>query len=285
VIRVEFIEPTEQAWKDWIEKGKKKREALEADFTPDKIELNPDTRPEIDEKLYKEQKEALLNIFHGKCGYCESLITANQPGDVEHFRPKGRVTDEHGQIILREFKDGKKRNHFAYFWLAYERENLFPACAACNRPTHLFGEKFGKWDKFPVRGEFRASAPGEESQEQPLLLNPWLLDSTEKHFKFDETGIITPLTEEGRMCVEVLGLNRRGLVDSRKEVYKNARASYFTLLEAIKLKAIQAMEDEKQVLVEYKTGKKPYSATGRAAIEKAEREVNEVLDALASLGN
>ena len=284
MIRVEFIEPTEQEWQDWIDSATSERLALETNFTPENLEANPDTRPNIKEDLYKQQKEALLRIFHEKCGYCESLITNNQPGDVEHFRPKGRVTDEHGKIVLKQFKNGTTLNHFGYFWLAYERENLFPACSACNRPTNLFGEKYGKWDKFPVRGEFRASAPGEEKQEDPLLLNPWTLDKTEKHFKFDETGVITGLTDEGKMCIKILGLNREGLVKSRKDAYKNARTSYFTVIEAIKLRAFQALEEERKVLAEYKSGKKPYSAIGRVALADAEREVNEILDAIVKIG-
>jgi 5-methylcytosine-specific restriction endonuclease McrA len=272
VIRVEFIEPTDAAWEAWIKKGKLERKTLEDNFTLKNIESNPDTRPSINENLYKEQKEALLRIFYGKCGYCESLITANQPGDVEHFRPKGRITDKEGKVVTKKFKDGKDRPHFAYFWLAYERENLFPACSACNRPTNLYGHKYGKWDKFPVRN-FRASVPGEEVQEEALLLNPWTLDNTEKHFKFDDTGIVSGLTDEARMCIEMLGLNREGLVDSRKAVYKNARTTLFTLIEAIKLKATEAQNDEKKEIAAYESGKKPYSAIGRVAITVAKQEV------------
>jgi hypothetical protein len=277
VIRVEFIEPNDEAWKDWIDRCILERTDLETNFTLDKIELDPETRPSINENLYKEQKEALLSIFNGKCGYCESLITANQPGDVEHFRPKGRVKDQYGKIVTRKFKNGKELPHFAYFWLAYERTNLFPACSACNRPTKLSGNKFGKWDMFPVRG-FRATSPGEEDQEEPLLLNPWTLDDTEKHFKFDETGIVAGLTEEARMCIKILGLNREGLVDSRREVYETAHAIQFTLIEAIKHKAIASRDNEKKKIAAYRSGKKPFSAVGRLAIAVAKREVEAELE-------
>ncbi|WP_314961798.1 hypothetical protein [Bradyrhizobium cosmicum] len=62
-------------------------------------------------------KKRLEELFHGKCAYCESLYASQAPVDVEHYRPKGRVKDEHA--------------HPGYWWLASEWTNLLPASITC----------------------------------------------------------------------------------------------------------------------------------------------------------
>src|SRR4051812_10882784 len=48
-----------------------------------------------------------LHAMHGRvCAYCQSDLPHNDPGDVEHFRPKSE-----------------------YWWLAYEFANYLLSCA------------------------------------------------------------------------------------------------------------------------------------------------------------
>ena len=65
-------------------------------------------------------------LFHNKCAYCESDLGDNL--DVEHFRPKGGVTEEPG--------------HSGYWWLAHDWTNLLPSCTPCNqtRRQHIVTE-------------------------------------------------------------------------------------------------------------------------------------------------
>jgi hypothetical protein len=37
--------------------------------------------------------QALDDLFHEKCAYCESRYRAVDSRDVEHFRPKGAITE------------------------------------------------------------------------------------------------------------------------------------------------------------------------------------------------
>lgn len=61
-----------------------------------------------------------LLAMHGRvCAYCQCHLPHNDPGDVEHFRPKSR-----------------------YWWLAYDFSNYLLSCAACNRNR--------KKEKFPL---------------------------------------------------------------------------------------------------------------------------------------
>lgn len=106
-------------------------------------------------------KEHLLDVFHGKCGYCEARFTPTSFGDVEHYRPKGRVSEEPG--------------HRGYYWLAYEPTNYLPACQLCNEPA--------KRDHFPIAGTRARSAEDPLDAENPLLINPYR-DHYEEHLEF-----------------------------------------------------------------------------------------------------
>lgn len=48
-------------------------------------------RPEFKAYRHPTVKSALVELFQGKCAYCESLIGAASPIDIEQFRPKGGV--------------------------------------------------------------------------------------------------------------------------------------------------------------------------------------------------
>ncbi len=96
----------------------------------------------------KSVRKILLKMFNGKCAYCESKITAIYNGDIEHFRPKGKIQNANP-------------SRPGYFWLASEWENLLFACPFCNQTnTHEFRNGnnieeavFGKLDQFPLETE------------------------------------------------------------------------------------------------------------------------------------
>eukprot|EP01034_Spumella_vulgaris_P009128 gene9128-11597_t len=68
---------------------------------------------------HEEVKRRLDALFHGKCAYCETFYSASAPVDVEHYRPKGAVSEN--------------PNHPGYWWLAMSWDNLLPSCIDCNR--------------------------------------------------------------------------------------------------------------------------------------------------------
>jgi uncharacterized protein (TIGR02646 family) len=65
-------------------------------------------------------KSALVDMFHGKCAYCESKITVVTYGAIEHFYPKS-----------------------TYVNLTFEWKNLLLSCDVCNDTNH-------KGTKFPL---------------------------------------------------------------------------------------------------------------------------------------
>ncbi len=173
----------------------------------------------------REVRDALRELFHGKCAYCETQISAGTDGDVEHFRPKRGVTEA--------------PEHPGYWWLANDWDNLLISCHHCNRQRNVSvvlpenisstGELEavlsasetaigGKGSRFPLKdAEARAFSPSDViSAETPLLLDPTGSQDPQDHLVFDEKGLVFSDTEQGNTTIAVLGLNRVWLVENRR---------------------------------------------------------------------
>ncbi|MEJ8325684.1 AAA family ATPase [Kosakonia sacchari] len=157
----------------------------------------------------KEVKNALYDLFQGKCAWCESRISATS-ADICHYRPKAGVAES--------------RNHPGYWWLASQWENLLLSCPACNRPHQYNGVIAGKSSRFPLEDETqRAFEPGWEEREKPLLLDP-TSDDPARHFVYDWEGNILSETPEGQMTITIIGLNRPALVEARRSALAMVRS-------------------------------------------------------------
>ncbi len=157
--------------------------------------------------VWSDLKEHLIVLFHGKCGYCEAQFISVSFGDVEHFRPKGRVDED--------------KNHKGYYWLAYEPTNYLPACQICNEAI--------KRDHFPIEGIRAYSEADPLEDEKPLLINPYR-DAFEDHLEFfpsthperkepgmpaEFPGGVKGKTLKGGHSISALGLYRSCICDHR----------------------------------------------------------------------
>jgi hypothetical protein len=173
-------------------------------------------------------RHALNTIYHYKCAYCESMYGATQPVAVEHWRPKGEVIE------------GGTRIKPGYYWLGAAWENLLPSCTDCNSPRRQIVEAgetpvlMGKGNHFPlVPGTKRAKRPGQEKDEQPLLLNPEV-DDPDQHLEFvtdrARAGVIRATlingapSPKGAASIEVYALDRPQLTQARAAIAKRLRS-------------------------------------------------------------
>ena len=176
-------------------------------------------------------KDKFSEAQHGKCGYCETFVVAGQDGDVEHYRPKGRIDeirekgaekDNLGNVKGRKFTQLKKPG---YWWLAYDWGNYLLSCGNCNR----------KWKKnvFPVSGR-RARNP--RTNERALLLNPFDRADPANHLSFDDLGAVTPAknSNRGDATIEVCGLDRPSLTRARLEKSRTAHRLADELKDALR---------------------------------------------------
>lgn len=148
----------------------------------------------------------LLGQFSNKCWYTEAEESIS-PIHVDHFRPKGRVTN------LDKSRDS------GYWWLSFNWKNYVIA-------GHLINSKKG--DLFPIlKGEVRAAPNCSEIQlklEGAVLIDP-LTDQTRLiSYDRDDDGCIAVLaggideTEKfkAEKTIEILGLNRLDKLNQKR---------------------------------------------------------------------
>ncbi|HEU0246380.1 MAG TPA: AAA family ATPase [Gaiellaceae bacterium] len=151
--------------------------------------------------------DALDELFHGNCAYCETRGDAQAPLAVQHYRPRSGALAANGAL---------SPDH--YWWLAYDWENLLVSCPTCERM---------KGQRFPVaakRAEPRTTGAA-LSSEQPLLLNPRIDDPTEYLLYLDD-GTVVGRGERALTTIDILGLNRAELVSDRIEELRLAHAEW-----------------------------------------------------------
>ena len=246
--------------------------------------------------------------FYGKCTYCECPITDFQHGDVEHFRPKAKVTDDEDRpVLLKDDQgnvvddaNGMPQKHPGYYWLAYDWRNLIPACIKCNQPSKDGTIRFGKHSRFPVIGP-HAQQPGDERDEKPLLINPasgQADDEPEQHLFVElGTGFMGAKSDRGTMCIKIFGLNVRDqLVMDRKTAQRNVKSLLADLRDAA-MQRVDPTQNELDVLsklvmilnelIGIWNGQEPYTMSATAVLrekgfslewfEKKRKEYQEVI--------
>jgi len=272
MIRVEKPQLTDADWLDVAQKGFDRATAHMAAFRARKPF-------QIDDALYKRFMAFLLEIFHGKCAYCEIALTTNQPGDVEHYRPKGRVVDDDLKVVKVRYDDDRGEiEHPGYFWRAYDWDNLLPSCIDCNRRrNHLTADgrlAAGKADRFPVKG-FRARWADEEDREEPLLVNPSREDPA-THFEFRTDGTIGALTPAGETTLRLLGLNtREGMIEARANAFDDATNAMGAFLEAAKAGDRAKAERQRQRVNRMWEGLEAHTVMHRIALSAVQANLSQ----------
>ena len=189
--------------------------------------------------VYKHEmvRTALDDLFGRKCVFCESMLLATQPGDIEHFRPKGRV-------IVPDPANNKLLRKPGYYWLAARWHNLLIACKDCNSPRTQKdstgnSKVFGKASFFPLADESkRASDPHGVRGETALLLHP-CVDDPEQHLAFTNDGGIRPRTgangpsQKGVATIEYCGLDRAELLQMRARHQRTVMAAIRHIISAL----------------------------------------------------
>jgi uncharacterized protein (TIGR02646 family) len=257
-------------------------------------------------KIYKHEdvKDALNDLFHFKCAYCESYFGATAPVDIEHFRPKLAVERKDGTLV----KPG-------YYWLAADWDNLLPSCIDCNRARihERAGlddpELSGKANLFPIEGDGRLNLdPGAEAGEQRLLIHP-CRDQVERFFAYrndkieqagEEIGLVIILPSDdvsstsarkANVSIDVYGLNRHGLATARFDKFKRLHSQVDSVAKSLR-SLIQDPDGEARQrelalgiceLQALESDDAPYAGMSRTFTAAARAKVNEKITAI--LGN
>jgi uncharacterized protein (TIGR02646 family) len=211
----------------------------------------------------------LRALFRGKCAYCECRFEAQQPGDVEHFRPKSLVAVEGADgkvVVIKE----------VYFWLAAEWTNLLPSCADCNRPRkHELREGsgrrvMGKANWFPVHPERRRARTARSVAKEPYQLLDPCVDDPGAHLRFDTDGTIEPAGPDaaarrrGEMTIKYCALARLELTQERYKRGIEVEYAATNLLASIQANDSAAVVRHARFLATMLAPDAAYSAFARA---------------------
>lgn len=199
-----------ETWPPPKKRGAKKSEKEEEPFQP----------------VWGKYKVIFALAQFSKCGFCDNKILASQHGDVEHYRPKAKVSElkddpaTYGQVFQASAtvkgRSPEVVSQFGYWWDAYEWKNYLLACQTCNQ-TH-------KGTLFPVLQKKRTLPPQRPSKgmaaETPLLLNPYEKRDPTKHLKFLSWGAVTDRAGSpyGKATILICGLDRPQLLEERKPI-------------------------------------------------------------------
>lgn len=283
MLQVKFSPPASDAkWAAWIKEAN-------AETKKNKQLARRNEKIAYKAKLYKKMRQVIFDSFNGKCAYCEAKFILTETGDVEHYRPKGGITDELGQTIMITSRGQPPRPHPGYYWLAYDWQNLLPSCTLCNRPSRpRGGPLIGKGTRFPVLPGSKlkyghARSPRDLVKELPVFIHP-VIENPLKHLAFDaNTGLLIDKTPRGKLCIDLLGLNREGLSRERKKIYLSVVAFIRTAIENIRERDLQSLSENLAIIESYRKGTEAYSWAGRVALKDQQsllRELKKLCDAL-----
>jgi uncharacterized protein (TIGR02646 family) len=160
----------------------------------------------FDESLLdsRDVRSALFHTSNGRCSFCNTPGRAGAEIRPHRLRPAQDAVAADGRTSRRH-----------YWWLAYEWENLFLACAGC---------RTAQGSKFPTeRRRVRVGTHERLAErERPYLIDPTQEDP-EPHFAYLDTGEVVWRDERGFITIETFDLNRPQLVSERGELIARTR--------------------------------------------------------------
>lgn len=185
--------------------------------------------PDSYARVWRELKDGLAGIFNDKCWYCEVSVPRSDNA-VDHFRPKGRVSDA-------------AKKHSGYRWLAFEQSNFRYACTFCNsrRKDIEAGTVGGKADRFPLLDEARRLyGPGPLTGERPILVDPC---------EIGDWRLLGCMRENGKPCATSDDPEQRKRAETSIEIYHLHHEPTCKLRHSEAVKLLGDIEEAKALFV------------------------------------
>ncbi len=247
-IDLSIIDTNDYDVKKWLNKAKQRNKTLLSKTTHAERENYLSSA-----KIWSEFKPILIKYFGDKCWYSECSLDGSF-GDIDHFRPKNRSTDEQGNIILQD----------GYWWLAYDYLNYRLSCEKCNRS---FGNG-GKNDMFPLKaGTFPATQGN--NNDTSILLDPCEQRDSDL-IDCDEDGKIISLSmdpyDQMRIDISTKIYNWDCFNNARRRVRLECKTALESF-EIIYKSAPDEMEPALRQICNLLDPKAPYSSFSRRYIE------------------
>lgn len=208
-------------------------------------------------------KTALVGAdpWFSKCVWCEQLRAWKRELDVEHYRPKVKVTQwALNPPIVSDVPPAEVNVGPGYWWLAFRWTNYSLACKPCNQGW--------KRNLFPVAEPRQACTEGVESTEKPLLLDPASPFRTRDHFRWTFNGIVEPSSPEGYATIVTCGLNRRALTIRREKTASKTSEILNRLKQALRSHNRTGQDDAFKRLAELGSRSEEFTSMVRWLVEE-----------------
>jgi hypothetical protein len=228
--------------------------------------------------IWSELKGVYMALQRNKCAYCERPMAegphANIEYDVEHFRPKSRVTpwpDAKTAKALRIRYKVRSGAPKGYPLLAHDPHNYIVTCKVCNTPL--------KADHFPIEGTpstARSDIAQLNAEEKPLLIYPLGMTDPAPEELITFEGILPVPAKRGghdrkraQVTIDFFRLHLRTEL-------RDARAHLLVLLWEKFQRARQGTPEQRrlarQVLSAARQSFFPHSGCARAFLDLCERD-------------
>lgn len=172
------------------------------------------------DSIWSEIKPVYMELQFDKCVYCEFPLGGRSTQDVEHYRPKSKISawprkPTYGYATGDARTDG-------YYWLAYDPQNYAASCKDCNSAL--------KRDCFPIaaaRGDLSKNVVALNKAEKPFLLFPFgdWGDDPSKYLEYEgifvrpRQGLAEARRRRAEITIDFFQLNkRRSLLRERYRV-------------------------------------------------------------------
>ena len=207
-------------------------------------------------------RRALEALFHNKCAFCETSIRTYELGAVEHYRPITSVVEA--------------PDHQGYWWLANSWDNLLLVCTGCSQGWKKHQGYIGKGGRFPLFSvSLRAEKTGDELGERPLILDPTRDDPSE-HLVFDSDGFVDGNTERGQVTIDIMNLNRSGLVLGRVDRLREFEKRYDIYYSSLNPESGLSLNEAEKALLKLQEISEPYSGLIQQTYEMYEQHIKEL---------
>jgi hypothetical protein len=228
--------------------------------------------------IWGEVKGVYMKLQHHKCAYCERPMAESPEAkleyDVEHFRPKSRVTPWPDQDTAKRLRIRYKVRSGAargYPLLAHDPRNYAVTCKVCNSPL--------KADHFPIDG--RPAHSGSDitkldAREKPLLLFPLGVEGSAPEELLTFKGIVPVPAKRGgyarkraRVSIDFFRLHLRGELNTGRA---HCLVLLWDKLQLARMGTPGQRRDAEEVLERTRQGDFPFAGCARAFLDLHARD-------------
>lgn len=168
--------------------------------------------PSQDLKLDESVSEAVIQLFRGKCAFCErrTYVFPHRFRPLENALPLAQVSQA----------------HLYYCWLGTDWSNVYSICDICSGSSRgMFPVGSGGRGSLPTELQLDAFATENAGvwrwphRDRPLVLDPCRTRAFARFLSFDLQGVVKGLEPAGHETISLFQLNRPDLIAERATAF------------------------------------------------------------------